>query len=343
MANKLLTVATTASNQNTSQQTTTTVQHTPTSATIQNAPTTSTMVQHGSTTTNVVQHNPITPTTVQHTPTTLTTVQHAPTTSTSVQHISTTSTTVQHTPTTSTTVQHAPTTLSSSSSSYLGWISRKCGPFTSFKPLVTQNPLSTQLPSSIKHNSKPLTDQVNLQGRQIQIEWNNEAHSPDQREFELAARLAMRGHLPSVKFMKLKNHLDLAFIPDEYLTELTFCVEKKIILVDIRQTKLSPILRGIKCKEMELYYTTLSESDTYLLVKALNDSVELLMLYEGFVCDIQTLLQYSGSKTCRTIVVRSGSYQRYGLQLWEYAKSKGWTTEENFNNQHLIITRKSIN
>ena len=289
VANKLQTVAITASNQNTSQQTTTTVQHTPTSATIQNAPTTSTMVQH----------------------------------------ISTTSTTVQHTPTTL-----------SSSSSYLGWISRTRGPFA-FKPLITQNPLSTKIPSSIKHNSKPLKDPVNVQGRQIQIEWNNEAHSPDQQEFELAARLAMRGHLPSVKFMKLKNHLDLAFIPDEYLTE--FCVEKKIILVDIRQTKLSPILRGIKCKEMELYYTTLSESDTYLLVKALNDSVELLMLYEGFVCDIQTFLQYSGSKTCRTIIVRSGSYQRYGLQLWEYAKSKGWTTEEYYNNQHLIITRKSIN
>ena len=145
-------------------------------------------------------------------------------------------------------------------------------------------------------------------------------------------------HLTSVKFMKIRRHLDLSTIPTDYLTKLTACVEKEILLSKVSQANLSPILRGIKCKRLEILHTTLSESDTSLLVKALNESVEVLMLLEGFRCDIHTLLLYCGTKKCRQIDVHKDCYQRYASEIKEYAMNKGWWIKD-FNNDLLIITR----
>merc|ERR1712198_198218 len=174
--------------------------------------------------------------------------------------------------------------------------------------------------------------------QRIQESWNDDDddhddddHIPNQSEVEQASRLACKGHLTEVNYMKLYSW-KLKSIPRfDLMAELTQIVKEEIYIYgdsNIGPDNLSVILRNARCRVLRIWEVSWNASLTRLLVKSL-DSVEELVLGIDAKVDLDTLTSYSGTGSCREIWFYDESF--YGPKLKEFAHDKGWTYDDDDN------------
>ena len=92
--------------------------------------------------------------------------------------------------------------------------------------------------------------------QRIQESWNDNGHYPNQSEVEQASRLAYKGHLTEVNYMKLISS-ELKSIPRfDLMAELTQIVKVGILIggdSNIGPDNLSAILRNARCRALWIH------------------------------------------------------------------------------------------
>ena len=112
------------------------------------------------------------------------------------------------------------------------------------------------------------------------------------------------------------------------MEKLTSIVTNWIWIEDITQTilQLSSILASVRSTRLQLSNVELSEKDTWALVTAMEDWVEVVWL-DNVTLNMEDLCQYGGQGQCRELTVcgKNESYPR--LRSW--AAQEQWVTLDN--------------
>ena len=121
-----------------------------------------------------------------------------------------------------------------------------------------------------------------------------------------AACLAYHGMLGSVERMFLVN-VDLSSVPTKHLAALTSSLrpESSVVIENVSNTDLSPILDSVRCSWLEMGNQNLSTEETRALVRAMESGVEWICLgWQGDVMmDMAALTRYSGLGSCEKILI----------------------------------------
>ena len=158
-------------------------------------------------------------------------------------------------------------------------------------------------------------------------------YHPPLAEVALAAALASRGHLGTVRRLRLVN-LSLSSIPALELASLARCVRGVDYHLDMDGVTgdLAPLLANINCTSLSVRNMRLSTADTRALVAAMTSRVQEVVLggSRGWGCggvslDMEALARYDGRGVCSRLQLGGATRERYGHQVEEWAASRGWT------------------
>ena len=147
--------------------------------------------------------------------------------------------------------------------------------------------------------------------------------SPSLSMVRLAAQLAWKGHLRSVKKMRLEN-MDLSDIHQDHIFKLASIVTQDVKIDNIMPASLDIILESVRCSELWLWNMRLTEPQTRALVTSLTERLKTVRLYDDVTLDIQTLCQYNGQGTCWQLVVWGDTRRRYQEKLRQWIEEVSW-------------------
>ena len=151
-------------------------------------------------------------------------------------------------------------------------------------------------------------------------------YHPPLAEVALAAALATRGHLGTVRRLRLVN-LSLSSIPALELASLARCVRGVDHHLDMDGVTgdLAPLLANINCTSLSVRNMGLSTADTRALVAAMTSRVQEVVLGDDVTLDMEALARYDGRGVCSRLQLGGATRERYGHQVKEWAASRGWT------------------
>ena len=149
--------------------------------------------------------------------------------------------------------------------------------------------------------------------------------SPHDKEvIREASELATSGVLDYVKYLNI-SYIDITDIPSDQLQHLVQIVTDE---VDIGKSQLDMlcVLQNIRCKVFGIWNMRLSGAECDQLLQCMINPVEVLWLYNVYLDNIDTLLQYDGAGVCRDVELWYGdTVSRYGDKVRRWAQqTRGW-------------------
>ena len=147
-------------------------------------------------------------------------------------------------------------------------------------------------------------------------------YHPPLAEVALAAALASRGQLGTVRRLRLAN-LPLSSIPALELASLARCVRGVDYHLDM--DGVTGDLANINCTSLSVRNMGLSTADTRALVAAMTSRVQEVVLGDDVTLDMEALARYDGRGVCSRLQLGGATRERYGHQVEEWAASRGWT------------------
>ena len=150
-----------------------------------------------------------------------------------------------------------------------------------------------------------------------------------------AAALAAHGYITHV-YGLIMDDLEMGGVSTGNLANLVQCVSDRVRIFDVRGD-LSPLLRSLRCRMLEMSDVNLSTANTKSLLAAMVSGVEEVELGMGVTLDMKTLAQYDGKGDCRRVSVWGDANERQVL-LW--MRRIDWNLEKT-NVIEIIIARKA--
>ena len=141
-----------------------------------------------------------------------------------------------------------------------------------------------------------------------------------------AAALAAHGYITHVYVLTMAD-LDLGGVSAGNLANLVQCVSHRVRIFNIRGD-LSPLLRSLRCRMLEMSDVNLSTANTKSLLAAMVSGVEEVELGMGVTLDMKTLAQYDGKGDCRRVSVWGDANERYRAQMLSWMRRIDWKLEK---------------
>ena len=166
---------------------------------------------------------------------------------------------------------------------------------------------------------------------------------PPISEILQTARLVYGGYIATIKHLKL-GYINLNQIPPQHLTTLASCATERVSIIEV-EGDLSNVIKSAKCEQLNFSYITLDANQTMLLVEAVQDRIQQLIIGPDVLLDFDLLQNYDGLGKCWLISVycTPSEPHRFKSNLEGYGKKLGWKTEiENIDSEDYLfnITRE---
>ena len=114
------------------------------------------------------------------------------------------------------------------------------------------------------------------------------------------------------------HNVDLNSVPVTSLASLASCVKGNVDIANVHISDLIPILDAFVCKNLIIENQRLGSEETRAVVRAMESSLLLVMLWEEVRLDMRELTQYSGVEECRkleTLEEMAEENQSFQLEL----------------------------